>query len=711
MKGMKVNVNIIQPNKSTEKAVNRIQNSLNKLQTAISNNRSIGNRNNTNINNTNIRKKKILDSKNDEIKGKDKLLTDINMHDQIPIGYSMFNDRSAIKTDKRNIKLNQNQSGLINNTTYNIPNSINGRNTNFKKGNYILNNNNYKSVIKWKCINCGNINLLYNKICINCGNPKKYQIKKQSDNTNYPRSYKNNIINYINTSYEKVDNDNIGVNNYNNRNNETSNEKISKLYNTDIKYTHNQKKNVISKPKSTDIVPNIIGEFNPITKSGTNIIYNNPNNMNNLNLTEMSSDNTNTQNNNKKLNDLYFYGDYLESELKESNDENIKLLEKYKNLKSEVHNLNEKNKKIKQKIEELQKKDNELKKFNTQLKNGFSFIQNKFNINFNNYEKDNTENMNKLKELELTKKQNLEKQKKYDEEIENIKQKILLLTNEEEDKNNDEEKNINELINNIEKEKKEMEENNDKYIVLLNDNELLNQDIEKLQKQIELNKSNNNGIKDIDDPIRKIKMLKENIQMFDKEINENKKITNNLINEYKNLTEIYGIDTNNDDKGHNNDNNIEDDKKEYLLIKEKNNKLSGELLKLKDIIQNLSESKDKLINIYEDEIVKLNNFYMKAKEKTKINKEKEIDISESEAKNLIQMHEENERIKNENFELIKDLDQLAQLQIVYQGLIEENQKLKTNLFGNEIIEEKQTLLKDIISDENVIEEENNDENN
>ena len=705
---MKVNVNISQSNKSTENAVNRIQKSLNKLQSAISNNKSMGNRNNTN--NTNIRKK-ILDSKNDEIIGKDKLLTDINMHDQIPIGYSMFNDRSAIRTDKRNIKLNQNQSGLINNTTDNIPKSIQGRNTNFKKGNYIINNNNYKSVIKWKCINCGNINLLYNKICINCGKPKKYQIKKQSDNTNYPRSDKNNIINYIDTSYEKVDNDNIGVNSHNNSNNESSNEKESKQYNTDIKYIHNQKKNAISKPKSTYIIPNIMGEFNPITKSETNIIYNNPNNMNNLNLTEMSNDNTNTQNNYKKLNDLYFYGDYLESELKESNDENIKLLEKYKNIKNEVHNLNEKNKKIKQKIEELQKKDNELKKLNTQLKNGFSLVQNKVNINFNNYEKDNTENMNKLKELELTKKQNAEKQKKYDEEIENIKQKILLLTNEEEDKNNDEENNINELIKNIEKEKKEMEENNNKYIVLLKDNELLNQDIEKLQKQIELNKSSHNSIKDIEDPIRKIKMLKENIQMFDKEINENKKITNNLINEYKNLTEIYGIDTNNDDNGHDNDNNIEDDKKEYLLIKEKNNKLSGELLKLKDITQNLSESKDKIINIYEDEIVKLNNFFMKAKEQTKINKEEEIDLSESEAQKLIQMHEENEKIKKENYELIKDLDQLAQLQIVYQGLIEENQKLKTNLFGNEIIEEKQTLLKDIISDENVIEEENNDENN
>ena len=74
------------------------------------------------------------------------------------------------------------------------------------------------------------------------------------------------------------------------------------------------------------------------------------------------------------------------------------------------------------------------------------------------------------------------------------------------------------------------------------------------------------------------------------------------------------------------------------------------------------ESKDKIINIYENEINKLNNFYLKAKEKTMINKdEKNDDIIEIEQqKKLIEKHEENENIKKENFELIKDLEQLAQ---------------------------------------------------
>ena len=46
---------------------------------------------------------------------------------------------------------------------------------------------------------------------------------------------------------------------------------------------------------------------------------------------------------------------------------------------------------------------------------------------------------------------------------------------------------------------------------------------------------------------------------------------------------------------------------------------------MKDITKNLVESKDKIINIYENEINKLNNFYLKAKENTIINKDEKND--------------------------------------------------------------------------------------
>ncbi len=345
------------------------------------------------------------------------------------------------------------------------------------------------------------------------------------------------------------------------------------------------------------------------------------------------------------------------------------------------------------------------------MKNGFSLVQKQINIDFG---KKNDENINILKELELANNKNLEKQKKYDEEIENLKQKILKLTNEEEENdNNNNGKDIEELIKNIEKEKKELEENSDKYILLLKNNELLNQDIEKLERKIELNQLNKNDKKENGDPIKKLNALKENILLYDKEINENKIITNDLINEYKNLIKIFETETN-DDNDNDNDNenndtgkdNNENDKKEYLLFKEKNNKLSEELLKLKDIIKNLAESKDKIVNIYENEINKLNNFYLKAKEKTMIDKDENNDMIEIEQqKKLMDMHEENENIKKENFELIKDLEQLAQLQHIYQEIMEENEQLKSNIYS----EENQNILKEIINSENINEKEKNDE--
>ena len=77
----------------------------------------------------------------------------------------------------------------------------------------------------------------------------------------------------------------------------------------------------------------------------------------------------------KKLNDLYLFGDYLENELKVSNDENVKLLEQYKKMKIQVHSLNQKNNKIKQNIDALNKKEKYISKLNEELKNGFNFAK------------------------------------------------------------------------------------------------------------------------------------------------------------------------------------------------------------------------------------------------------------------------------------------------------------------------------------------------
>lgn len=67
-------------------------------------------------------------------------------------------------------------------------------------------------------------------------------------------------------------------------------------------------------------------------------------------------------------------------------------------------------------------------------------------------DKENNENKNIIKELEFKIRQGIEKQKNYDNEIENLKHKITLLVNEKEDV--EDEKNIKNLENQIEKEKK-----------------------------------------------------------------------------------------------------------------------------------------------------------------------------------------------------------------------------------------------------------------
>ena len=360
---MKADLNLNQSDKSTEYAVTRIQNSLNKLQSVINNNSKITNNKNT-VNrkkNRNIRKK-IIDLKNNDFNRDNILFTQYSVQQPPLIGYSMFNNNSEIKTDKRKPKQeylinNNNYQNLINSTANYVPQSTQSRNYDYNKGNYYPNyNNNYSSALKWKCLICGNINLLYNKFCINCGKAKTSQIRNtKSYNTNYFPSLNN--IEDINNSYEKRNH----IYNINNSNiitepNKRDNIKASNINQNQIKqdnmnkiFKNNENNNKLNHASSE--LSNNINDFNDLVSSENNIISN-KNNIENSNFTDISDNKTfnltnpfneldKNQNNinYKKLNDLYLYGDYLENELKESNDENVKLLEKYKNIKNEVHNL------------------------------------------------------------------------------------------------------------------------------------------------------------------------------------------------------------------------------------------------------------------------------------------------------------------------------------------------------------------------------------
>ena len=667
---MKANINLNQSNKNTENAVNRIQNSLNKLQSVINNNKSnASNRNNYINKNKNIRKK-FIDSKNNYLMPNNNIVrSETNFQRNPIIGYSMFNNNSVLRTDKKTIETSSNPPDLnnfnferiTNNKAEYVSKTNLSRNKIINKNNNYVNNMNYRSVLKWKCMKCNNINLIYNKFCINCGSIKSIQVENLSNNPNYPKSEAN--INYINNSYENINNNyNINNSNFITNNNSLNNnsqfaDNNDKMANEYNKYNLKQNDNYINKQNlANSAFYNNLKPFNPIENPERNLFDNNIDNSNLTGITDNNNKTFNTMpynetNNNKKeinliykkLNDLYLYGDYLENELKESNDENIKLLEKYKNIKNDVHNLNQKNKKIKQNVEELKKKEKELNKLNDQLKKGFSFVQQKA-------EKVNNDNLKIVKELEIENNKCLQKQKNSDNEIETLKKKINLLVKDDEDEeNNEEEKKMVEMEKNIEKDKKDILENNNRYILLLKDYDLLNKEIEQLQKKLESNENNEKINKESPQNLsKKLNSLKDQMLLFDKEIKQNKMMTNNLINEYKDLIDISdNILNNNDNK------NNEPGKNEYLLIKERNNKLTNELSKLKNIIKNLKDSKEKIIEIYEDEINKLNIFYQKAKEKT-MNDKKEKVNNETEEK-IMKIIKENDEIKNENFELLLHL--------------------------------------------------------
>lgn len=473
MEEMAQNDDLSSSNKNTDEIINKIQTSLERLQTTINNRQIIDNITNTNNNqNKNVRKK-LLDSKPHPFKKENPSLTESNISNLLNNNnYSMSNDNNSLfSTDKRFLQRKINQGRLldkgnlnvakkINRTTENIiPKSTPGRKDfYYNKNNYNYNTNRSRLIKRYnttnkKCLRCGNINPPQSKFCFNCGDCLT------NNNTN-------NIINQkpvINNSNE---------------------ERITSQSQSQILL-----KSENNKPLNNKIMNNIYADLSEIQNEDL-INY-------------------------KKLNDLYLYGDYLENELKVSNDENLKLLEKYKTIKTQVHNLNQKKNKIKQNIELLNKKEKALDKINSELKNGFNFVQNKLGTNSNSEEK-----IKLLNDLELDNKKYIEVQKEYDLEIDKLKNRISLLVDNEEE-NDEDDKVIKNLENTIEEEKKELEEKNMLYMLLIKKNELLNQEIINLGAELDMDLEEN------------VEENEENLTDENNNDNNNNQKSNELKNEEK----------------------------------------------------------------------------------------------------------------------------------------------------------------------------------
>ena len=452
-------------NKNTDEIINKIQNSLNRLQSAINNKQLLDNLNynQTDIqnNNLNIRKKTIESQKITRI-NKPSITEENNQNNNIY--NSMYNYSSIMNTDKRNTQRKINQNRILTNLNYDdninnrileniIPKSTQRRNYYNKINYYKYNRNKINNLTRKKCIKCGNINPPQSKFCFNCGEPINNIIKNKDNLNNEKINAKTSVIN-------------------NNPNNKVSSRNIENIQDNQICHSQIQiqSNNKIDIPKSKNInKDNNISQSNKIMSN----IYQDLNDIQNEDLI-----------NYKKLNDLYLFGDYLENELKTSNDENVKLLENYKKIKIQVHSLNQKNNKLKQNIEALTKKEKYISKLNEELKNGYNFAQQ----NVGNSE----ENIKILNELELTNKKYLEIQTDYDKQIENLKKKISsLVDNDEKEEEDEDDIMIKNLENDIEKDKKELENKNAEYMLLIKKNELLNEEIINLGAELDLDLEEN----------------------------------------------------------------------------------------------------------------------------------------------------------------------------------------------------------------------------
>ena len=109
---------------------------------------------------------------------------------------------------------------------------------------------------------------------------------------------------------------------------------------------------------------------------------------------------------------------------------------------------------------------------------------------------------------------------------------------------------------------------------------------------------------------------------------------------------------------------------EYISLKNKNKENLEKLNMLNTEIQNLMLNFEQIKIDYKQDIDKLNNIYNTKKENI-MNK-----TFENELNTII---EENEKIKKENFEIIKSLEDLKSLNNEYEELIKINSQLKQNL--------------------------------
>lgn len=373
-------------------------------------------------------------------------------------------------------------------------------------------------------------------------------------------------------------------------------------------------------------------------------------------------------NDNENLNNLYNYGESLAKELKSSNDKNTELLMKYINLKAELQIKENQNKELENKIKSLNKEQIVLNKSNQEFAQNISCVQKIVDNNkiasiksISESEKIINLNQKKINELNLINKNLFNFKKQYENEIDRLKNvlnnyelddKILeKLEKNIENENNDDEFNILEELDklkttnlNLQNEMEQLEN-----IYNLNFDDLKNNLSGDASSMNEIAKEIQNYNHEL---IDEIIYLKNELKLKNKILEESKKEISDMndnikILEYEKTKE-----------------------EEYLTLKNKNIENRKKLDELDEEIENLMKNLNQIKNNYDEGINKLNEIYISQKENSIFGK------IENEIKETT---EENEKIKSENNEIIKYLEDLQDLNNEYEKIIQINSKLKENL--------------------------------
>ena len=368
------------------------------------------------------------------------------------------------------------------------------------------------------------------------------------------------------------------------------------------------------------------------------------------------------------------------------NDKNNEITSEYETISKQNSEKDEKIKELEEKIKELEEKIDSVNKEKSDFENDNKLLKDKINNldgEFDNFKKTKTfqdsENENKLKQIE----------ENYNKEKEDLNKNIIELQNDINKKNKEIEEQKN-IINDYESKYKELETKYNDMSQLKQDTE---NEINKLKEDINTKETENNKLNEEkngkDDEINK---LKGEIEEKDNEI---KKI-NLLLDESKNKNDEYQKEI--DSLKLNMSNSAETDKIKINELEKEKNTLNNQINKLEEEKNDLKDTSNILESLVSESKEKYNKLFSQSKAKiSKLNKEKEK-LNEE----IINLKNENLTLKANNNEKdnVNDMEKKYNYEIIKENNNYEKKISRLNKVIEELNNRIQVLYVELANKEN-----------